>query len=107
MPIISVGHTDTIMINYLDKNGNPMLVNPTLDSPPVWAITSTPQSPTPDAITYDPSNTVAVMQALDPGSVNVSVTVKIGGKAFSAQDTITIDPAPQVVTSISLNHYIS
>ena len=36
MGTVNVGHTDTLGIEYLDQNGNPMLTPVTPDSPPTW-----------------------------------------------------------------------
>ena len=97
---LTVGHGSEISIQYLDQNGNPMLVTPTPDAPPSW---SDAQNPVGDAglIVAADGNT-ATLDAKAPGGDVVTVNLAVGGKPFTASLAVTIEAAPQVLTSIAL-----
>jgi hypothetical protein len=100
MTSITVGHTDTLTIAYLDAAGNPMLVTPTPDSPPTW--TNTPSTPPVDTFTVAADGNSATVAATAAGSDVVNLSVVVGGKTFTASDAITISAAPQVLTSVAI-----
>ena len=95
---VTVGHQIACSISYLDQNGNPMLVTPTPDSPPVWANT-TPATetivPSADGLTCQ-ATTVAV------GTDVISVTDIVAGVSFSATLAVNVTAVPQVLTSIAI-----
>ena len=103
MGIVTVGHTDTLSIEYLDQNGNPMLTPVTPDSPPTW--TNSPSASGVD--TFTPSGNTAVLVAQAAGIDTVSVSVVVSGQTFLASDMITINAAPQVLTSIAIEESVS
>jgi hypothetical protein len=100
MTQITVGHTDTLSIQYLDQNGNPMLTPVTPDSPPTW--TNTPASPPVDTFTVAADGSSATLVATTAGSDVVNLSVMVGGKTFTATDAITISAAPQVVSGVMI-----
>lgn len=96
---LTLGHNVEASLAYLDANGNPMLVTPKPDSAPVWTNT-TPATetliPSPDGNTAE-ATTVAV------GTDSIGVTVIVGGVNFTASVAVTVDAAPQVLTSVAIN----
>jgi len=100
MTTINVGHQDTMTIQYLDQNGNPLLTTPTPDSAPTWTNAPTPSGD--DTLSVAQGGNSAVLAAVAAGTDLVTLTVVVGGKTFSATDAITITPAPQVLTSVAI-----
>jgi hypothetical protein len=100
---LTVGHTDTMGIAYFDQNGNPMLVTPTPDSPPAWANTPSADD---TLVVNGPGNLTAVVTATASGTDNVTVTVVVGGKTFSASQPLNISPVPQVLTSVEITNSV-
>lgn len=100
MATVTVGHGSQISIQYLDQNGNPMLVTPTPDAPPQW---SDAQNPVGDAVlTVAADSLTAVLDAKAPGSDVVTVNLTVASKPFTASLPVTIQAVPQVLTSIAL-----
>lgn len=97
---VSIGHTVSFSILYLDASGNPMLVTPTPDSPPVWANAPSPAGAT--TFTVGPGGLTASDVAVAAGTDTISLTVVVGGVTFTATDGVTVSPAPQVLTSIAI-----
>jgi hypothetical protein len=95
---LSVGHTDTITIQQLDQNGNPMLAPVTPDTPPVWTNTAL----TVETIAPAASGLSAVATPIAPGADVISVTLTVGGVTFTASLDETVTAAPQALTSIVL-----
>jgi hypothetical protein len=95
---LSVGHTVSFSILYLDQNGNPMLVAPVPDSPPVWS-DSTPATGT---LVVAANGQSAVETALAAGGDTVSLTVLVGGKSFAASVGLTVAAAPQVLSTVAI-----
>ena len=96
---VTVGHQIACSISYLDQNGNPMLTNPTPDSPPVWSNTTAATETivaAADGLTCQ-ATTVAV------GTDVISVTDIVGGASFSATLAVNVTAVPQVLTSIAIN----
>lgn len=104
MEQLTVGHTDTMTIVYLDASGNPMLAPVTPDSPPIW--TNTPSTPPVDTLTVSADGGIAVLAATAAGSDTVNLSVTVGGKTFTAMQSITISAAPQVLTSVTIQNSI-
>jgi hypothetical protein len=102
---LNVGHTLDLVIVFLDTNGNPMLTQPTLDAPAMW--TDGPSGSGVDTLTVAPDTLSAAMAALGPGTDTVSVSLSVGGKAFSATAGATITNAPQILGSIELQGTVS
>lgn len=100
MTTMTVGHTDTLTIQYLDQHGNPMLTAVTPDSAPTWA--NVPSNPPVDTFTVSQDGSNATLVATAPGQDTVTLTVIVGGKSFIATDSITIQAAPQVLTSVMI-----
>ena len=105
MITVNVGHSVDDTIVYLDQNGNPMLVAPTPDAPPVW--TNTPSTPAVDTFTVAADGSSAVLAATAVGADTVNLTVTVGGKTYTATQAVTIAAAPQVLTSVSINGVVS
>jgi hypothetical protein len=97
---VSVGHEVICTITYLDQNGNPMLVTPKPDSAPVW--TDTPSAVGVDTNSVSADGLTDIVSALAAGSDTVGVSVIVGGKTFTDSALLTITPAPQVLTSVSI-----
>lgn len=104
MTDVTVGHTVVDTIIYLDQHGNPLLVTPTPDSPPVWANLA---APTIDSMSVSADGSTDTVQALGAGVDTVSVTVVVGGKTFTASQQLTINPEPQVLTSVAIDGVVS
>lgn len=97
---VNVGHQVQMALVYLDQNGQPMLTTPTPDAAPTW--TDAP-APAGDAtLAVGAGGLTAVDTAVAPGTDLVTVSLAVGGVAFSATLGITISPAPQVLTSIAI-----
>lgn len=95
---LSVGHLLNMSIAYLDQHGNPMLVTPTPDSPPVWANTTQAT----ETIVAAADGNSAVGTPVAPGTDTVSLNVSVGGAAFPATLDVTVTPEAQVLTSVSI-----
>ncbi len=97
---VNVGHTVKNTIQYLDQNGNPMLVAPVLASPPAW--TNSPSPAGADTLTVTPDGLEADVAALEVGADTLSLSVTVGVQTFSATLAIVIAAAPQVLTSVAI-----
>jgi hypothetical protein len=93
---VSVGHTVNCSLVFLDQNSNPMLVQPTPDSPPAWS------DSTPATETLTAGGLTASALAIAPGGDTISVSVSVGGVTFGATLGVTVTAAPQTLTSISI-----
>jgi hypothetical protein len=102
---LTVGHTATLGIEYLDQNGNPMLTAPVPDSPPTW--TNNPSAPGVDTFTPSPDGTSATLVADAAGSDSVSLSVIVGSQTFPASLAITISAEAQVLTSVAITSTVS
>ena len=100
MITVNVGHTVENRIQYLDQNGQPMLVVPVPDSPPAW--TNSPSPAGADTLTVTPDGLEADIAALEVGADTLSLSVMIGAQTFSATLAIVIAAAPQVLTSVAI-----
>ena len=99
---LSVGHTATFTIVYLDAIGNPMLVTPTPDSPPVWTNAPVPAGDDTFTVAADSLSSTAV--AVAAGTDTISLTVIVGGVTFTATNDVTITgtSSTQVLTSVQI-----
>lgn len=95
---VTVGHTVNFSLVFLDQNGNPMLVTPTPDTPPAWTDTT----PATGTLTAAASGLTASELAVAAGTDTVNVALTVGGVAFSASIDLTVQAAPQVLTSIQI-----
>jgi hypothetical protein len=95
---VAIGHVVNLSIIYLDQLGNPMLVTPTPDSPPVWTDAPVPAG----CCTFVATGSTAVDTAVAAGADTVGVTVTVGGVAFTASLGVVVSPAAQVLTSIEI-----
>jgi len=75
----TVGKHVTFKLVFVDTNGNPMLVTPTVDAPPVWTNTAL------DHFTAAPDGLTCQADAVGPGSDMITVKLNIGGKQYVAQ----------------------
>lgn len=100
MTDVVVGHEIVNTIVYLDQNGQPMLVTPTPDSAPVWTNLA---APTIDTMSVSADGSTDTVSAVGAGVDSLSVTVTVGGVAFTAVEQISISAAPQVLTSVAIN----
>lgn len=98
MTTITVGHSLALTISYLDANGNPMLTTPVPDAPPAWTQTT----PATETLTVAADGNSASTVALVAGTDVVSLSLAVGGTAFSATLAVEVDAAPQVLTSIAI-----
>jgi hypothetical protein len=99
MTTVTVGHTITCTIGYLDINGNPMLVTPTPDTPPSWTNTT----PATEALAVAADGLSAVATALVAGSDEIDLSLAVGGKQFTASLAVTVQAPPQVLGSVVIN----
>lgn len=95
---VTVGHTVSFTLVYLDQNGNPMLTTPVPDAPPTWSDTT----PATGALTPAPSGLSATELANAVGTDTVSVSVVVGGNIFAASIDLTVEAVPQVLTSVQI-----
>lgn len=95
---VSVGHTVSMSLLFLDQNGNPMIVTPTPDAPPAWTDTA----PATGTLTAAANGLTATEIAIAAGTDTVSVALAVGGVSFSASVAIDVAAAPQVLTSIAI-----
>jgi hypothetical protein len=96
--IVTVGHTVSFTLVFLDQNGNPMLTTPTPDAPPSWSDTT----PVTGTLTPAPSGLTATELANGVGTDTVNVSLMVGGTSFSASIDLTVQAVPQVLTSIQI-----
>ena len=98
MTDVIIGTGLSLSIAYLDQKGNPMLVAPTPDAPPVWS-NANPAietlTPAEDGMTCDAS-------AIAVGDDTVSLAVTVGGAAFAATLAVHVQEEPQVLTSVAI-----
>ena len=104
MTALTVGHMDTLGIEYLDTTGAPMLTPVTPDSPPVW--TNAPSTPPVDTFVVAADGSSAVLTATAAGADTVTLTVIVGGVTFTASDVFVISAAPQVLGSVAITDTI-
>lgn len=96
---VTVGHKLNLSIGYLDANGNPMLSTPTPDAAPAWSNTT----PATETLAAAPDGLTCVGTVIAVGTDVVTVSLAVGGAAFTATLSVTADAAPQVLTSIVIN----
>ena len=97
---VSIGHTVNMILVALDTLGNPMLTQPTPDSPPTWVDAQTPAGDM--TLTVDASGLSASELAVAAGTDVVTATIIVGGVTFTATQDITVSPAPQVLGSFEI-----
>lgn len=96
---LSVGHKLNISIVFLDQNGNPMKSDPTLDAVPQWSNTT----PATETLAVDASSLTATATSVVAGTDTVNVSLTVAGNVFQTALDVTVEEAPQVLTSIALN----
>ena len=99
MTDVTVGHTVTDTIAYLDQNGNPMQVTPIPDSPPSWSKVA---ADTVDTLVASADGSQATITAVGAGQDTVSMSVTVGGVTFAATQQLNVQAAPQVLTSVAI-----
>lgn len=97
---VNVGHQVVASYVILDQNGQPMLTQPTPDSPATW--TDTLSVPGVDTNAVSADGTQDVITAAAPGTDTVGVSVTVGGKTFTDSALLTVTPAPQVASGVSV-----
>jgi hypothetical protein len=98
---LTVGHTATGVVAFLDQNGNPMLTPLVPDSPPTW--TNNPVPAGADTLTPATNGLGATLVANAAGTDTINFSVVVGGVTFSASTAVSISAAPQVLTSVQLD----
>ena len=98
MTTLNVGHTDTLVIQEVDTNGNPMLTAVPFDSPPVWTQTT----PATDTMAVSADGSTDVVTAVAPGTDAITATAVIGGVTYTATVQLTVTPVPQVLGGIKI-----
>ncbi len=73
-----------------------MLTTPTPDSPPTWS------DSTPATETLSPGGLTASALAIAPGGDTISVSVTVNAVSYGATLGVTVTPAPQQLTSVSI-----
>lgn len=96
--VVNLGHTISMAVAFLDQNGNPMLTPPVPDSPPAWSNTT----PATETLAPSASGLSCVATPVAAGSDEVDLVVTVGGVAFKALLDVTVQPAPQVLTSVAI-----
>ena len=94
---VELGRKVVCSVEYLDQYGNPMLRGPTIDATPAWT-----SNPAPIAVTLALFADGSICEATPdvPGEDLINVSISVEGKVFTAALPITVQPAPQVLTSI-------
>ena len=95
---LAVGHTLNMSLTFLDQNGNPMLTTPTPDAAPTWSDTTAAT----ETLAPAASGLTCVGTPIAPGTDTVTVTLAVGGVAFTANLDVTVTAAPQVLTSVAI-----
>ena len=95
---VTLGKTLPLSISYLDQAGQPMLSPVTPDSAPVW----TDSMPSIETLTVAPDGLTATAKSLATGADTISLSLVVGGQAFSASLGVDVVAAPQVLTSIAI-----
>jgi hypothetical protein len=98
MTPVNVGHKINMSIEYLDQNGNPMLITPVPSSPPSWSNTNAAA----ETLAPAPDGNTCIATAIAPGSDTVNLSLMVGGQTFAASLAVTVQTAPQVLTSIEI-----
>lgn len=102
MTTVAVGHTIAMSIAFLDQNGNPMLAPTVPDAPPTWTNTT----PATETIVPAADGLSCVATAVAAGSDTVNLSATIGGKAFTASLSVTVDVV-QVLSSIAIKAVVT
>lgn len=100
---VTAGHTVVMALSFLDQNGNPMLTPVAPDAVPVWTDTTSATG----TLTESADGLTASEAALAAGTDVVTVSLSVGGKAFTASLGITVTAAPQVLTSVGITSTVS
>ena len=96
--IVNVGHNIALSIGYLDQNENPMLTPVTPDAPPTWSNTAT----TTETLVVAAGGLTAETTAVSSGTDVISLAVIVAGVTYPASLNVTVDAAPQVLTSVEI-----
>jgi len=101
---MTIGHVDNMSLEYLDTDGNPMLVTPVPDAPPTWV----DNSATPGAATLvvAASGLTATETAVAAGTSTGTMTFTVGGVAFTDTWTLTITAAVQQLGAVKIVHNV-
>jgi hypothetical protein len=102
MSKLTVGHTDTLTLVFVDADGNPMIPQPTPDASPAAIWLNSPSSPSPDTFSVSPDASTATVSATAAGADDISVAVSVGGQVFSASLHLDISAAPQVLSGVKI-----
>lgn len=97
---LSLGHLVECTLVVLDQNGNPLLTPVVFATPPVWANT-TPAVETIVA-SVDGLTCEGTLLTVGTDSITVTATLPGGTSPLTASVAITVDPAPQIATSLSI-----
>lgn len=95
---LSVGHVLDMGLEFLDQRGNPMLTTPAPDAAPAWAGTT----PATETLAVAASGLTCEGTSVAAGTDEVTVTLTVGGVAFSAVLDVTVTAAVQVLTSVAI-----
>src|SRR6266849_673878 len=95
---VNVGHNVSFSLLFLDQQGNPMLVTPTPDAPPVWSDTTAATG----TLTAAANGLTASEVALAAGTDTVNVSLMVGGVVFPGSIDVTVQAVPQILTSIAI-----
>ncbi len=95
---IAVGETESLSIEYLDQNGEPMVPTPTPDTPPEWAQTDD----TVQDLVAAADGLTATAKGLAAGSDTVQLTVIVGDKTFTDTTEATVTAPAQILTSVRI-----
>lgn len=97
---LSLGHNVECTLVVLDQNGNPMLTPVAFAAPPVWSNTTPAVEtivPSADGLTCE-----GTLLTVGTDSITVTATLPGGTAPLTASVAVTVDPAPQVATSLSI-----
>lgn len=96
MTDVTLGHNLNCRFDYLDADGNPMLVTPVVDNPPVWSNTT----PDVETLVAAADGLTAVATTVSVGQDVISVDAMVGGLLFTGKLNVNVGAKPQVLTSI-------
>ena len=95
---LNVGQSVPLTIAFLDQHGQPMATMPTLDAPAEWANSNAAV----DTLAVADDHLSATDTAVAEGTDTVTLSLSVGGVAFSATLDVTVAAAPQVLTSVEI-----
>lgn len=93
-----VGQTLPLSLAFLDQHGQPMTVQPSVDSPPQWSNSN----PAAETLSVAGDGLSATAVAIAPGVDTITVSVSVGGQSFQATLDVSVTEAGQKLTNVQI-----